>query len=652
MKSGKSLTRKLLEAHLIEGSLKPGELNAFKVDQVLMQDATGTMASMQFGAFERSEVKVPFAIVYVDHNMLQVGAQNADDHRFLMTFAARHGIHYSKAGNGICHQVHFERFAKPGVLLLGSDSHTTTGGAMGCLAIGAGGLEIGTFLAGYHFEIETPFIVRVNLKGSFKPWVSAKDLILYMLQKLTVRGGVGKIYEFTGPGLKALVPVTRRATIANMIAELGATAAVFPADEAVRDFLRWQNREQDYVPLLADDNAEYDEELEIDLSKIEPLIACPHSPDNVIPVREVAGIPIQQVCAGSSVNSWWEDIEIFNAVLKDQHVAKDVEVTLNPGSKQIAVMMDRYGVSSDLRLQGVKINLPACGPCVGMGNSPPSAGVSVRTMNRNFKGRSGTPDDKVYLASPATAAATALRGVITDPRDLEMRPPRIRTPKAVIDDSEIIVPPSRPERTNVQVIVGPNIKPPPRWEPLPNILNLSVLTRLPDNVGTGDLSPDGAEIMKWRSDLEEIADYTLIKEDENNPKLKPPSQFATRAKRSRGGCIVGRENYGQGSSREHAALGPRFLGVRAVFAKSFARIHRRNLIHQGIVPILIDDEIYEYAKLGDLWSLLDVREALAQGKNRLLLAAGTSTFFAKHDLNAKERQIVLAGGLLNYLTNQ
>ena len=649
MTQGKNLTRKLLENHLVDGSLRPNEENTFRVDQVLMQDATGTMACMQKAKLSRDESKVPFAIVYVDHNMLQVGAQNADDHAFLRTFAAKHGIYFSKAGNGICHQVHLERFARPGTVLVGSDSHTTTAGAMGCIAIGAGGLDVGILLAGYPFELETQKIVNVRLTGKLNEWVSAKDVILYMLQELTVKGGVGKIFEFTGPGLKELVPVTRRATIANMIAELGATAAVFPADDAVREYLKAQEREDDYTPLFPDDNAEYDEEFPVNLSDIEPMIAYPHSPDNAVSVKFLTGTKVVQVCAGSSVNSGYEDIALFTEILKGKHVKSEIEVTLNPGSKQILDTIFRSGLYGELIKAGVKINPPACGPCVGMGNSPPTGGVSVRTMNRNFPGRSGTPDDQVYLASPAVAAATALRGEITDPRDLGITEPKIRTPKPVIDDSEIIVPPPANERANITVIQGPNIKPPPTWPSLPDKLEGHVLAVFGDDISTGDISPDGADIMKWRSDLEEIADYTFIKKDSNNPKLKPPSKFAQRAKKSDEGFIVAGENYGQGSSREHAALAPRFLGVTAVFAKSFARIHRRNLIAQGVVPIRIDEEVLHQATRNARWSLPFIKQDVSVGYDTTILVTNQITFTVGLDLNDRERNIILAGGLLNYL---
>ena len=634
---------------MIDGSLNDGEENSFRVDQVLMQDATGTMAFMQYAELGRDEKQVPFAIVYVDHNMLQVGAQNADDHAFLRTFAARHGILYSKAGNGICHQVHFERFAKPGMFLVGSDSHTTTAGAMGCIAIGAGGLDAGILLAGYPFELETQKIVNVRLFGKLNEWVSAKDVILYLLGKLTVKGGVGKIFEFTGQGLKELVPVTRRATIANMIAELGATAAVFPADDAVRDYLKSQQREKEYVSLFPDPKAEYDEELSINLSEVEPLIACPHSPDNVVPVRDLAGTSVVQVCAGSSVNSWYEDIALFTYILKGKRVKPEVEVTLNPGSKQILDTIFRSGLYGELVRAGVKINLPACGPCVGMGNSPPSNGISVRTMNRNFPGRSGTPDDQVYLASPAVAAATALRGEIADPRTLGISEPRIRAPKPVIDDGEILFPPPPQDREYFPIIQGPNIKSPPDWAALPENLAGHVLAVFGDNISTGDISPDGADVMKWRSDLEEIADYTFIKKDKNNPKLKPPSEFAALVKKRNGGFIVAGINYGQGSSREHAALAPRFLGITAVFAKSFARIHRRNLISQGIMPIHIDGPLYEATKQKDIWSVTGIRSTLEGNCRTIHVITPHGVFPAYLVLSKRERNIVLAGGLLNYL---
>lgn len=639
-RTGKSATHKLLERHLVEGTLCHGEENAFRVDQALMQDATGTMACMQYEELRNGKVKVPFAIVYVDHNMLGIDYRNLDDHRFLRTFAGTHGIHFSEPGNGICHQVHFERFAKPGIFLVGSDSHTPTAGAMGCLAIGAGGLDVAAVLAGYSFELETPEIVAVRLEGALPPWVESKDIILEMLRRLTVKGGVGKIYEFCGPGLKTL-GATERATIANMITELGATSAVFPADERVYEFLRQQDRPWDFRQLIADENAAYDDEMVVQLDELEPLIACPSSPDNVVPVREVAGTPVAQVCIGSSVNSWYDNLALPAAVLRGGRVADGVEMTVSPGSRQILLTIVRDGVYADLVRAGAEMLLPACGPCVGMGKAPPSGAPSVRTFNRNFPGRSGTQNDLVYLASPATAAATALRGVITDPRELGRTPP-VQYPRFIINDSLIRKPKTGVARRALTVIRGPGIKPPPRKSPLPESLQGSVLIVLPDNISTGSISPDGAIVMGLRSDIEAIAQYTFVKEDPG---------FPARAKAAGGGCIVAGENYGQGSSREHAALAPSYLGVYAVCARSFGRIHRRNLIEQGVLPVLIGEDAYALAKEGNTWSLPHVREELADERSggSLTLRIGGTRYGSSHNLSTREREIVRAGGLLNYL---
>lgn len=638
---GMNLAQKIISEHLVSGEMKPGEEIGIRIDQVLLQDATGTMAAMEFEMLGLDRIRVPFAIVYIDHNMLQIDYRNPDDHRFLRTFAARYGLHYSRPGNGICHQVHTERFAQPGLTLLGADSHTTTGGAVGSLAIGAGGMEVAVAMGGYPYEMPMPKIVGVWLEGQLSPWVTPKDVILEMLRRLTVSGGLNKIYEFRGPGV-ATIPVTGRATICNMILELGATAGIFPSDERTREFLALQQREHQWKPLGPDPDATYDEEMVIDLSSIEPLIAKPHSPDNVVPVREVAGTPVAQVCIGSSVNSWYEDLAIPAAILKGQRLPPGLVMTVSPGSRQILDTIAATSVLRTLIQAGARLLEPACGPCVGMGQAPPSGAVSVRTFNRNFKGRSGTIDDLVYLCSPATAGATALRGVITDPRELG-EAPVIGEYRPVVDDSFIDPPPPPEEAQRIEVVRGPNIKPPPPPQPLPEALEGHVLTVLGDNISTGSMAPDGAIVMADRSNLEAMSAFVFMKED---------PEFVRRARQLGGGFVVAGNNYGQGSSREHAVLAPKFLGVKAVLAKSFARIHRRNLIALGLVPLLISDELYGRARIGDTWRLPDLRAALQEGRTEIPVETPEGRFVVRHDLSPRERAIVLAGGVLNYLRGQ
>lgn len=638
---GQSLTKKILEAHLIDGNLKPGTENSFRVDQVLMQDATGTMACMEFEEIGPSKIHVPLAVLYVDHNMLQIDYRNPEDHLFLQTFAARYGILYSRPGNGICHQVHTERFARPGALMIGADSHTPTSGAVGCIAIGSGGIDIATALAGYAFDHSTPIICGVRLEGKLPPWVQSKDVILEMLRRLSVKGGVGRIYEFYGPGVETF-SVMDRAPICNMITELGATTAIFPSDKRTKEWLEWQSRGYDWISLTADEDAEYDEEMVIDLSELEPLIACPHSPDNVVPVRAVAGLPVVQVCLGSSVNSWYPDLALPAAIVKGSKVPTNIQsFTVNPGSRQILDTIVESGVYHDLINTGARILEPSCGPCVGMGYAPPEGMASVRTFNRNFKGRSGTWNDAVYLCSPATAGATALKGVITDPRTLgEM--PQIALPEHPhIDDRMIIVPPPAEQAEKVSIFRGRNIIPPPAQSPLREAVYGEVLIVLGDNVSTGSMSPDGAQVMADRSNLEAISKYCFIKEDKD---------FVARAKRAKTGFIVAGENYGQGSSREHAALAPKYLGVQAVFAKSFARIHRRNLIYQGLIPILISDDLLSIAASGEKWSLPVIHEELESSSDTITLQTNVGRYKVRHDMSRREREIVLLGGILSYLS--
>ncbi len=636
---GDNMTFKILRSHLVEGNLKPGEENLFRIDQALMQDATGTMALMQYEILGLKEIAIPFAIVYVDHNMLQLDHCNPDDHLFLQTFTSRHGIHFSRPGNGICHQVHVERFAAPGLTLIGSDSHTPTSGALGCIAIGAGGIDVGVVLAGHPFNLVTPIVVKVTLKGKLSPWVASKDIILEMLRRISVKGGIGKIYEFTGEGVKKLT-VTQRATIGNMITELGATCGIFPSDERTLEFLRLQKREECFKPLEADPDAQYDEEMVIEIDKIVPLIACPSSPDNVVPVSEVAGKKIAQVCVGSSVNSWYEDLAIPALILKGNKLPPNVTMTISPGSRQILDTIIHTGIYEHYLLAGVRMLEPACGPCVGMGQAPPSGEASVRTFNRNFPGRSGTINDHVYLCSPATAGATALRGVITDPRTLG-KPPGIRHPKEyIINDSMIVPPLPKEEREKVEIRRGPNIKPPPVNVPLPEDLSGEILIKLGDNISTGAMAPDGAIVMAYRSNVPAIAEFTFKKEDPD---------FVRRAKEKKGGFILAGENYGQGSSREHAALAPLYLGVRAVLARSFARIHRRNLIHQGLIPLLISAETHSELKQGDRLTFTGIRQEVEKGSREITFKSDSKECKARLELDEDERKSILAGGLLNYL---
>jgi aconitate hydratase len=634
-----TVTGKILEQHLVAGRLAPGEEVALRIDQTLLQDATGTMACMEFEALGLDRVRVDLAVQYVDHNMLQFDHRNADDHLFLQGCAARYGLHYSRAGNGICHQVHTERFARPGATLLGADSHTPTSGACGSIAIGAGGLEVALAMAGYPFETPTPTVVGVFLENRLPPWVASKDLILWLIRKYTVKGGLNRIFEFTGPGV-ANLPVTQRATVCNMITELGGTTAVFPSDEQTRRFLRRQRREDQWTELLPDPDASYDEEVHVDLATLEPLIARPHQPDNVVPVEEVAGTPVFQVCFGSSVNSWYEDLAIPAAVMRGRHLPPHTVGTISPGSRQILTTITTSGVLEDLERAGLRILEPACGPCVGIGQAPPTGKASVRTFNRNFKGRSGTVDDQVYLASPATTAATGLAGAVTDPRSLGDFP-ATDDPDPVVDDFMILPPPPPEQAERIEIVRGPNIRKPPIPPPLPDAFRGRVLIVLPDNVSTGSMAPDGAIVMADRSNVEAIARYTFMKED---------PEFVRRARDWDGGFVVAGENYGQGSSREHAALAPLALGIRCVLAQGFARIHRRNLIAQGLVPLYIDKQARDRLEVGDRLEVPGIREAVAGGAEAVeVRVEGKDGFTATLDLSPRERKVVLAGGVLNQL---
>jgi aconitate hydratase len=637
----KNLVTRILEDHMAEGSLDPGEEVGLSIDQTLLQDATGTMACLQFERMGVDRVQVDLAVQYVDHNVIQLDFKNPDDHRFLQGFAARYGIHYSRPGNGICHYLHVERFARPGATLVGADSHTTSSGALGSIAIGAGGLDVALVMAGQPFKTPAPKVVGVELTGALSDWVTPKDVILELLKRRGVRGGLGRVFEFYGPGV-ANIDVTGRTTICNMIAELGATTGVFPSDERTREWLRMQQREEDFVELSADEGADYDEREHIELDKLEPLTAQPHSPGNVVPVSEVAGTKAAQVCIGSSVNSGFEDLAVAAAVLRDQTVYPGLVMTVTPGSRQILDSIASTGVYSDLVRAGARMLEPVCGPCVGMGQAPPSDSVSVRTFNRNFPGRSGTMTDQVYLTSPTTAVATALRGAITDPRELGEYPDLPETPaNPAVDDRQILAPAPPEEAQGIEIIRGPNIEPPPEAPELPDSLECTVTIVVEDDISTGDLAPDGVEVMSFRSNVPEIAKFTFRRFD---------PEYHEKAKQTAPGFIVGGHNYGQGSSREHAALAPLHLGIRVVIAKSFARIHRRNLISQGILPLRFEDESdYDKFELGQKWELPGIRNRLQKGEEEVPLKKGDDEVTLLAEYSQRERDILLAGGVLRQL---
>jgi aconitate hydratase len=642
MSAPRNLTRKLLGDHLLEGDLVPGEEMDLTVDQILIEDATGSMTALQFEALGADSVAVPLAVMYVDHNVLQIDDKNMDEHRFLQSFSSHYGIQYSRPGNGISHYVHLERFARPGELLVGADSHSTMAGAVGMFAVGAGGLDVAVAMAGYGFSLECPKVVGVELRGELPSWVQSKDIILELLRRYGVRGGVGRVFEFTGEGVSTL-SVTDRGTICNMITELGATAAVFPSDAQTSEWLAAQRREEDYVPLAADPDASYDENEVIELPQLEPLIAEPSSPGNVVPVREVAGTETVQVCVGSSVNSSYEDLATAAAVLRENIVHPRIEMTVTPGSRQILDTISKSGVYQDLVAAGARMLEPVCGPCIGVGQAP-SAGVpSVRTFNRNFPGRSGTSGDEVYLCSPATAAATALKGEISDPRELGEPPTIAPAPSDPnMDDRQILNPPPPEEARNVEIVRGPNIVPPPEGRPLPEELEGRIVIVVEDDVSTGDMAPDGALGMSLWSNIPECAKYMFRRQD---------PEFHDRALEWGGGFIVGGHNYGQGSSREHAALAPLHLGIRAVIARSFARIHRRNLISQSILPLLFrEEDDYERVSRGDTWKIEGVRELIAAGEQTLVVNTDDGTKIELEiRLSPREREVLLAGGTLKFL---
>ena len=635
---GKNLVQKIFDSHLVSGKLEGGEEIAISIDQTLTQDATGTMAYLQFEAMGMPKVKTKLSVSYVDHNMLQTGFENFDDHLFLQSIAKKYGVYFSKPGNGICHQVHLERFGVPGETLLGSDSHTPTCGGLGMIAIGAGGLDVAIAMAGGAFYITMPKVVLVKLSGMLQPWVTAKDVILELLRRLTVKGGVGKIFEYGGEGAKTL-SVTERATITNMGAELGALTSLFPSDAQTKKYLKMQGREAVWKPLKADASAKYDEVIEIDLSTLEPLIARPHSPDNVCRVSEVKGTKVQQVCIGSCTNSSYHDLMVAAAMLKGRKVHPDVSLTISPGSKQVLEMIAKNGALADMIAAGARVIEVACGPCIGMGQAPPSGGVSVRSFNRNFEGRSGTADAQVFLASPETAIATAINGVISDPREFG-EPIIMKYPKRfTIDDSMIIPPSERPEE--VTIVRGPNIKPLPKKEAMPDTLTGDVLLKVGDNITTDHIMPAGAKVLPLRSNIPAISEFVFEKVDK---------EFVSRAKEKGGGFLIGGVNYGQGSSREHAALAPMYLGVKAVIAKSFARIHRANLVNFGILPLTFEDESdYNLCDQGDSIELPDIKNRLTSGGKVIINnLTKNKEIKVKHTLTPREIDILCVGGLLNY----
>lgn len=639
----RTLTRKILEAHMVSGSWEPGTEIAIKIDQTLTQDATGTLAYQEFETLGFDRVMTELSASYVDHNLLQTDFKNADDHRFLMTSAMRYGIYFSPPGNGVSHPVHLERFAVPGKTLLGSDSHTSTAGALGLIAIGTGGLDVALAMAGEPFHLKAPEVLGIRLVGKLKPWVSAKDVILEMLRRHTVKGGVGRIIEYWGPGLKYL-SATDRATIANMGAELGATTTVFPSDEMTRDFLERHGRVNDWVPLEADPLAEYDETDEIDLSALEPLIACPSSPDNVVKVSEVEGTPVGQVIIGSSVNFSYKDLMTVAKAMKGRVAHPSVSFEINPGSREVLENVEKAGGALILNHSGARIHQSGCLGCIGMGQAPATGIASVRTFPRNFPGRSGTENDQVYLSSPETAVASAVFGMITDPRKLGAYPKVVEPKRFLYNDQIIMKPLPADERKKVEVVRGPNIAPFPAFEPLPEGYEGAVILKVGDNISTDHILPAGNEILPLRSNIPLISEHVYARVDKS---------FTKRCKEAGGGVIVGGENYGQGSSREHAAIAPRYLGIRVKIAKSFARIHRTNLINFGIVPLVFKNPSdYDAITQGERLSFPGIRKTIEDGKKETTARLGSGKEIPlKVELSPRERACILAGGLLNLIKN-
>ena len=634
---GKTIAQKIIAAHLISGEMTTGNEVALRIDQTLTQDATGTMAYLEFETMGIPRVKTEFSIAYVDHNTLQCGFENADDHRYLQTVAAKHGVHFSRPGNGICHQVHLERFGKPGKTLIGSDSHTPTAGGLGMLAFGAGGMDVAVAMGGGAYYITMPKMFKVNLTGKLNPFVTAKDVSLEILRILSVKGGVGAIIEWGGPGVKTLT-VPERATITNMGAELGATTSIFPSDEITEAFLTAQGRGADFTALESDADAEYDRIIDIDLSTLKPLIACPHSPDNVATADSLTAIKVDQVCIGSCTNSSLQDLLKVAAMLKGKTVAPSVSLSISPGSRQVLTMLSECGALADILASGARLLECACGPCIGMGFSPNSAGVSLRTFNRNFHGRSCTKDGQVYLVSPETAVASALTGYITDPTTMEAYAP-IQMPTTFRIDDSAVLPPAA-DGSTVEVLRGPNIKEFPKAKPFADSLTATAVLKVGDNITTDHIMPAGAKILPYRSNIPHLSQFCFEVCDK---------EFPQRAKAAGDGIIIGGSNYGQGSSREHAALVPMYLGIRCVIAKSFARIHVANLINAGILPLTLENpDDYEILKQGDSLKLTDIKAGMAAGSITVVNETTGKTATTLCNLSDRQQKILLCGGLLNY----
>ena len=638
---GLTLAQKLIKSHLVEGEMIPGQEIGLKIDQTLTQDATGTMAYLEFEAMGVDRVKTERSVAYIDHNTLQTGFENADDHRYIQTVTKKHGIYFSRPGNGICHQVHLERFGIPGKTLIGSDSHTPTGGGIGMLAMGAGGMDVAVAMGGGTYYIPMPTMTRINLTGYLKPWVSAKDVILEVLRRMTVKGGVGKIIEYGGEGVKTL-SVPERATITNMGAELGATTSIFPSDEITLAFLKAQDRADDWTEILPDPDAQYDEVIDIDLCALEPMAACPHMPDKVKTTEEIGKIKVDQVAIGSCTNSSFVDMMKVAKILKGKTVCPTVSLCIAPGSKQVLNMLAMNGALSDMIGAGARILESACGPCIGMGQSPNSGGISLRTFNRNFEGRSGTKDAGIYLVSPEVAAASALTGYLTDPRDLGQAP-TVEMPEHFTINDNMIEPPASPEEAaSIEVLRGPNIKPFPKTEPLPESITAKAVLKVGDNITTDHIMPAGAKILPYRSNIPHLSQFCFGVCDES---------FPERIKAEGKGIIIGGANYGQGSSREHAALVPLYLGVKAVITKSFARIHVANLVNAGILPFTFANEAdYDRIDQMDQLELADIRTAMENNTPVVLKNLTKNEEYpldASH-LSARQRAMLLCGGLLDY----
>jgi aconitate hydratase len=643
---GENLATKILKAHLVKGELKPGTEIAIKIDHALLQDATGTMALLEFMSMGGGRVRLELAAQYIDHNLLQTDNRNADDHVFLMTAAQHYGIHVSKAGNGVSHQVHLERFGVPGKIMLGADSHTPTAAGLGMLAIGAGGLDVALAMAGNPFYLPCPKIWGIKLIGRLPPWVSGKDVILEMLRRHTVKGGIGKILEYYGPGVETL-SATDRGTIGNMGAELGATTTIFPSDQRTREFLESEGRGEAWQPLAPDPAATYDEYDEIDLALLEPLIACPSAPDNVVPVREVEGTPVEQVIIGSSVNSSFRDLMTVCRILDGRRIAPRVSFNINPGSRQVLENVAAHGGMLMLLKAGAQIHQPGCLGCIGMGQAPGTNQVSLRTFPRNFPGRSGTKDDKVYLCSPETAAAAGIFGRITDPRKLgdQMPWPAVANPeKYVLDDSSILFPLPPDEASRVEIRTGPNIVPLPDFDPLPEELEAGVILKVGDDISTDTIMPAGNRVLPFRSNLPAISRFVF-------EQLDP--EFAKRVGERGNGVVIGGENYGQGSSREHAALAPRYLGIRAKIAKSIARIHKANLVNFGILPLIFENPAdYDRVRQGDTVVFPGVRKLIAAGATRIPMMANGQEIVTLLDVSERDRSKLLAGGALHIVKHE